>query len=141
MHLTRNDNPPSTLRNGVRINRKLTTKCWVGFIDWLDRSRARTSRMSAMSYSSVVSGPGMGITVLIPCSSGGVPSREFVFCAPSICQFPSRFPATIVINPNRGGRGVPSWFLSPVISLGLQSVHPTIERDLCRAAVLLRFGY
>ena len=25
-------------------------------------------------------------------------------------------------------------------ALGLQSVHPTIERDLCRAAVLLRFA-
>jgi hypothetical protein len=24
------------LRIGVRINKKLTTKCWVGFIDWLD---------------------------------------------------------------------------------------------------------
>src|SRR5438477_1217516 len=29
------DKPPSTLRIGVRINRELTTKCWVGFIDWL----------------------------------------------------------------------------------------------------------
>jgi hypothetical protein len=24
------------LRIGVRIDRELTTKCWVGFIDWLD---------------------------------------------------------------------------------------------------------
>src|SRR6202035_1369283 len=27
--------PPSTLRIGVRINPKLTTKCWVGLIGWL----------------------------------------------------------------------------------------------------------
>src|SRR5204863_7480392 len=25
-----------TLKISVRIDRKLTTKCWVGFIDWLD---------------------------------------------------------------------------------------------------------
>jgi hypothetical protein len=30
--------PPSTLRIGVRMDQKLTTKCWVGFIDWLDRN-------------------------------------------------------------------------------------------------------
>jgi hypothetical protein len=29
------DKPPSTLTIDLRINRKLTTKCWVGFIDWL----------------------------------------------------------------------------------------------------------
>jgi len=30
------DKPPSTLRQKLRIAEKLTTKCWVGFIDWLD---------------------------------------------------------------------------------------------------------
>ena len=34
--MSQRDKLPSTLRIGVFIDRKLTTKCWVGFIDWLD---------------------------------------------------------------------------------------------------------
>src|SRR5436190_282276 len=30
------DKPPSTLRIVVRIDRELTAKCWVDFIDWSD---------------------------------------------------------------------------------------------------------
>jgi hypothetical protein len=34
--MSQRDKPPSTLRIGGFIDRKLTTKCWVGFIGWLD---------------------------------------------------------------------------------------------------------
>jgi len=37
-------------------------------------------------------------------------------------------------------RRLPLELSRPAQALGLQSVHPTIERDLCRAAVLLRFA-
>src|SRR5438105_13331983 len=37
------DKPPSTLRIVARIDRELTAKCWVGFIDWLDAFSALSS--------------------------------------------------------------------------------------------------
>src|SRR5579859_5366311 len=59
--------------------------------------------------------PGIAIGVLMPCNSGGVPSKALVFCATATCHVAPRFSATMVIIPKRGGRGVPSKFLSPVI--------------------------